>query len=139
MKHIRSYKLFESISNDMLDDINDILIELEDMGFTVKTYLMDNWTFSGGMPKLTPTLLNLTGKAIVIDIEIVNHDNVVKVKDVKDVLLRLNEYSRINNCNAFILNDPDYNEDYDTIEGLFSRIMFAKALQVVIRTAGSRI
>lgn len=145
MKHLISYKLFESISNDMLDDINDILIELEDMGFIVKTYLMDNWTFSGGMPKLTPTLLNLTGKAIIIDIETIGHDDVINIKDIKDVLLRINEYSYINNCNAFIVNDPDHNEDYNTIEGFIYdygvgvRGRNVTVLQVVIRSTGSRI
>jgi len=35
MKHIKHYKIFES-SDDVLDDIKDICLELEDKGFTIQ-------------------------------------------------------------------------------------------------------
>ena len=36
MKHLKSYKLFESRINDMEDEIKDILIELEDNGLQIE-------------------------------------------------------------------------------------------------------
>ena len=35
MKYMKTYKIFESLSTDELEDIKDICIELEDKGFKV--------------------------------------------------------------------------------------------------------
>ncbi len=36
MKHLKSYKLFESRIEDLEDDVKDILLELEDEGFQIE-------------------------------------------------------------------------------------------------------
>ena len=36
MKHLKSYKLFESRIVDLEDDVRDILLELEDEGFQIE-------------------------------------------------------------------------------------------------------
>ena len=36
MKYLRGYKLFESLSTDEKEDIKDILLELEDDGFSIE-------------------------------------------------------------------------------------------------------
>lgn len=35
MKHIKTYKVFESITPDNIQDIKDILVEVEDMGYSI--------------------------------------------------------------------------------------------------------
>ena len=47
MKHLKSYKIFESIPKSKLEsDIRDIFFELEDEGFDVDSSLSNPWTIA---------------------------------------------------------------------------------------------
>lgn len=39
MKHIKTYKLFESSSEDMIDEVEDMLLNLYDKEYTIKKYI----------------------------------------------------------------------------------------------------
>jgi len=39
MKHINTYKLFESNSEDMIDDVEDMLLDLYDKDYTIQKYI----------------------------------------------------------------------------------------------------
>ena len=89
MKHIKTFetKIFESTEVDNLkEDIKDIFLELEDIGFTVET------SFS----------LNPTRFPFGIDIEIMKYNGALRkdflLKEILDSIITLNSY----------LSDTDY-------------------------------
>jgi hypothetical protein len=105
VRHLKKYgKFTESISSDMVADIKDILIELKDMGLSVDT------------TNFNPASTN----KLYILIQTMGPDDVISINEISDDLLRLDEYSSINNLSAYIINDPDYfnsgSEDYSTID-----------------------
>jgi hypothetical protein len=102
MKHIKSYKVFESAiagqkdgfsNQNILSDVEDILLELEDMGIECRI-----WTnnYRGGVDKV-----NQSNKLSRLDIEI-NYDNDDLTKEyeikntVKSVVDRLKYYFKEN-------------------------------------------
>ena len=71
MKHLKTYKIFEAFTEELLLDIRDILYELEDNGFNIK---QDRRSISN------------------IKIEI-TADFKFKLNDVKNTLLRIFDYN----------------------------------------------
>ena len=85
MKHIKTYKIFESTEVDNLkEDIKDIFLELEDIGFTVN---LSNST---------------TRFPFGLDLEIMNKSGALRkefsLKEILDSIITLTSY----------LNDTDY-------------------------------
>lgn len=94
MKYLKTYKIFESSIDDVLDDIKDILLEIEDIGLTYK--ISEPFYISTGTG---PGIKDGKKKTKCISIhnsaEIRKYSN--KWSDVKDCVLRLIEYLEINN------------------------------------------
>lgn len=93
MKHIKAYKLFESTEVDNLkEDIKDIFLELEDIGFTV----------------------NLSNRPLLrgLDLEIMNKSGALRkefsLKEILDSIITLTSY----------LNDTDYYIQDVTAKGI---------------------
>ena len=102
MKHLKSYKFFESViagqkdefsNQSILSDVEDILLELEDMGIECRMWTND---YRGGVDKV-----NQSDKLYRLDIEI-NYDNDDFTKEyeikntVKSVVDRLKDYFKEN-------------------------------------------
>lgn len=82
MKHLKSYKIFETYSDEIKSEIGLILLELEDLEFQFKisdkNYYPDNST-------------ERSYKSICVDISD-NKSRFFELKDIEEVILRLNEY-----------------------------------------------
>jgi hypothetical protein len=90
MRYLKTYKLFESIDNNIKLNIEDILLELEeDKGFQVD--IKDMNYYKDG---------NDTGDCLSIYIKD-NQDRFFRLEDIMDVLLRIKEY----------LKESDYSID----------------------------
>lgn len=95
MKHIKNYKIFESTEVDNLkEDIKDIFLELEDIGFTVN---LSNST---------------TRFPFGLDLEIMNKSGALRkefsLKEILDSIITLTSY----------LNDTDYYIQDVTAKGI---------------------
>ena len=95
MKHIKTYKIFESTEVDNLkEDIKDIFLELEDIGFTVN---LSNST---------------TRFPFGLDLEIMNKSGALRkefsLKEILDSIITLTSY----------LNDTDYYIQDVTAKGI---------------------
>jgi hypothetical protein len=101
MKHLKSYKFFESViagqkdefsNQSILSDVEDILLELEDMGIECRMWTNDY----SGVDKV-----NQSDKLYRLDVEI-NYDNDDFTKEyeikntVKSVVDRLKDYFKEN-------------------------------------------
>ena len=94
MKHIKTYKLFESTETNIREDIKDIFLELEDIGFTVN---LSNST---------------TRFPFGLDLEIMNKSGALRkefsLKEILDSIITLTSY----------LNDTDYYIQDVTAKGI---------------------
>jgi len=89
MKHLKSYKLFESVSADIKDDIEDILLELTD--YHIEYSVTELKYYKDGI-KGEDCL-----RVYIKD----NQDRFFRLEDIMDVLLRIKDY----------LKDSDYSID----------------------------
>lgn len=114
MKFLKSYKLFESsdekVSDEIFNDINDILLEIKDMGITVKS--KSGYYY---YPEAT-----VKRPAILIDIESNPHDYFYlsrKEGNISDCILRLRDYVNGKGCDMLMLSVPDDNneDNYQTV------------------------
>lgn len=103
MKHLKSYKIFESIDNFLLD-CQDILLELKDNGFDVQFRTYPNY--------------NHPDADVLAEINISKRDesNMNKPYDFEEIsetIFRLNDFLTINNKKATVYESPQYNDlDY---------------------------
>lgn len=117
MKFLKSYRLFESsdekISDEIFSDINDILLEIEDMGINVDS--SNNMYYYIDVVNRRP--------AILIDIETDGGDDYFylsgKHGNISDCLLRLRDYVLKNGCDIVMVNMPDDPDDYLEFEYFF--------------------
>jgi hypothetical protein len=103
MKHLKSYKIFESTDNFLLD-CQDILLELKDNGFDVQFRTYSNY--------------NHPDADVLAEINISKRDesNMNKLYDfgeISEAIFRLNYFLKLNNKKATIYeshqdNDLDY-------------------------------
>jgi len=118
MKYIKTYKIFESESNEYLDDIKDILLELEDDGFRTRLSIDKLDYLSDNPIKFIAISNRLNGFSPYTPFEFV---------DIKDPLLRLREFIGESwiSCSVLFQNssdriDIDINEkDYDKLDQWF--------------------
>ena len=89
MKHLKPYKLFESVSADIKDDIEDILLELTD--YHIEYSITELKYYKDGI-KGEDCL-----RVYIKD----NQDRFFRLEDIMDVLLRIKDY----------LKDSDYSID----------------------------
>jgi hypothetical protein len=117
MKHLKSYKFFESViagqkdefsNQSILSDVEDILLELEDMGIECRMWTND---YRGGVDKV-----NQSDKLYRLDVEI-NYDNddLSKEYEIKNsvdsVINRLKDYFKENGGRVRITHqDKDFLE-----------------------------
>ena len=89
MKHLKSYKIFESIDNFLLD-CQDILLELKDNGFDVQFRTYPNY--------------NHPDADVLAEINISKRDesmyNIYTFGEISETILRLNDFLTINNKKA---------------------------------------
>jgi hypothetical protein len=97
MKHIKTYKVFESFSDEVWNDISDILIELEHEGFIASRDLHD---FKKVSNKLCED---------VIEIIVNKHSTEdFNYEEVKDTFMRLIDYLEPFGWNYSILYFSEY-------------------------------
>ena len=119
MKHIVSYKLFESKIQE-IQDIEDMLLELEDIGYLVS------------IKRGTEKPINVLGSWIpFVSYVLISHSSeYIKFSDIKYELLRLKEYldDRWLKVGVVFVGDSesievDINEeDYDNLDQWFDEI-----------------
>jgi hypothetical protein len=105
MKHIKTYKLFESSNiNDIRNDINDILLELKDDDDTIRVVIQE-------LPHNTNRLsIEIYYNEDIYDIN--QKDMILDTNKYKDELLRLNDYLEMN---GYEFSTYNYNETYKNI------------------------
>jgi len=121
VKFLKSYKLFESsdekISDEIFNDINDILLEIKDMDINVVS--------SNNMYYYMETSSDVVNRrpAILIDIEADGGNDYFyltgKHGNISDCLLRLRDYVLKNGCDIVMVNMPDDPDDYSEFEDFF--------------------
>ena len=100
MKHLKTYKIFESNDNFLLD-CQDILLELKDDGFDVQF-----------------RFYNYNDPDALAEINISKRDESKMNKpydfgEISEVIFRLNYFLKLNNKKATIYESPQYNDlDY---------------------------
>lgn len=90
MKFIKSYRIFESIKNDILEDIKDILIELEDDGIIGTTInVRENRKYVGFFLK-----------------DHLNYDGFL-FSEISDYVFRLKDYlgENFKSCSVLLVKD----------------------------------
>ena len=108
MKYLKRYKIFENL-NTTIDDVNDILIELNDLGFKCKASEGEKPLVSGSTP--------LTSFKVPIGYKLVKTHDVIIVsfskdkpgfdwQDIKDVYWRLKSF----------LEDNGWTEDNNNLQ-----------------------
>lgn len=106
MKHIAKYKLFESTyiprekMLEYLGVVDDILLEINDIGFKTKTYLSKFYE-------------EPFDECESIDIDIIK--DCFTFEDVNDCIYRLRDYAKLINFNLIIVH-PESTEEILTIE-----------------------
>ena len=110
MKHLKTYKIFESNDNFLLD-CQDILLELEDNGFDVQF----RTEFS-----LASYYYNHPDADVLVEINISKRDesmyNIYTFGEISETILRLNEFIKLNNKRATAYESTIYSELDDIIK-----------------------
>lgn len=107
MKHLKTYKIFESIDNFLLD-CQDILLELKDDGFDVqfRTGFVDSY--------------NNPDADLLAEINISKRDesmyNIYTFGEIRETILRLNYFLKLNNKRATAYESTEYSELDDIIK-----------------------
>jgi len=100
MKHLKSYKIFESIDNFLLD-CGDILLELKDNGFDVQFRIKNDTD-------------------LLAEINISKRDesmyNIYTFGEISETILRLNDFIKLNNKRATAYESTIYSELDDIIK-----------------------
>ena len=88
MKNLKTYKLFESVDKDIIKDIEDILLEINDENNRIIGYVEYE---------------NIYNK---ISIENYKRDGTFQWKDIKETVLRLIDFLKINTISIkYIISD----------------------------------
>ena len=101
MKHLKSYKIFESTDNFLLD-CQDILLELKDNGFDV--------TFR------TIVSQKLLAEINIFKVDEVSMNNIYTFGEISETILRLNDFLKLNNKRATTYESREYCELDDAIK-----------------------
>ena len=83
MKYLKSYMIFESMNNDIENDISDICFDIKDLGYTVNIQI-NEYKDNPGILELVVDIFNFK---IYPDFFTFN-------EDVKNVVLRIYQYMR---------------------------------------------
>jgi hypothetical protein len=122
MKHIKTYKLFESSNiNDIRNDINDILLELKDDDENIRVIVQE-------LPHNTNRLsIEIYYKEDIYDIN--QKDMILDTNKYKDELLRLNDYLEMNGYEFSTYNYPGVSNDEITND--FNKIFEIKPINSI--------
>jgi hypothetical protein len=122
MKHIKTYKLFESSNiNDIRNDINDILLELKDDDDTIRVVIQE-------LPHNTNRLsIEIYYNEDIYDIN--QKDMILDTNKYKDELLRLNDYLEMNGYEFSTYNYPGVSNDEITND--FNKIFEIKPINSI--------
>jgi hypothetical protein len=93
MKHLKSYKIFESIDNFLLD-CGDILLELKDNGFDVQFRIKND--------------TDLLAEINISKRDESNMNNPYNFGEISETIFRLNDFLKLNNKKATIYESPQY-------------------------------
>ena len=109
MKYLKSYKIFESNDNFLLD-CQDILLELKDEGFDVQFRFYPNYNDPS---KRKPAETDLLAEINISKRDEINMNKPYNFEEISEVIFRLNYFLKLNNKKATIYESPQYNDlDY---------------------------
>ena len=77
MKHLRSYTLFESIDDDLIQTVKDILLPINDMGYDIS---VNHYIINGDTNQLIIRVVTYVDKPLLI------------TDEVKDEFMRMKDY-----------------------------------------------
>ena len=100
MKHLKSYKIFESNENFLLD-CQDILLELKDNGFGVRFR--------------TIVSQELLAEINIFKVDEVSMNNIYTFGEISETILRLNDFLKLNNKRATAYESTEYYSELDDI------------------------
>jgi hypothetical protein len=112
MKNLKTYKLFESViygqkeeflNKSILSDVDDILLELEDIGIECRMWTNDYNDYRGGGDKYQKV-----DRLYRLDVEINYYNKDYEI--VKDVVNRLKDYFKENGRVRITHQDKDFLE-----------------------------
>ena len=145
---MRYLKIFEDFNNNILLDVNDILLELEDIGFTTNIITQD---YKGSPNKIVITISkekNIIEDEGGEDEHIVTEQSDFNLSEIEDVVLRLRSFLE---ASGFSLFHCDYYTMIDGKNGFFSikkenfiipnliadefRISFVKDVSILLKQA----
>ena len=112
MKHLKTYKIFESVDNFHLD-CQDILLELKDNGFDVQFRMFDNpevWTAEINISKRDES--NMSDEVEYLYML----DKLYTFGEISETILRLNDFLKLNNKRATAYESGEYSELDDIIK-----------------------
>jgi hypothetical protein len=102
MKYLKTYKIFESNDNFLLD-CQDILLELKDDGFDVQFKIKND--YYRGLKWLAEINISKRDES--------NMNKPYDFGEISEVIFRLNYFLKLNNKKATIYESPQYNDlDY---------------------------
>ncbi len=111
MKHLKTYKIFESNDINVREDLTEICYELTDGRFAIKIYDDDEFLGWGRVPGsgVNPPYVGRDGKILFINLSDYRDYDGFSFDEVREVILRVIDYlgDRYKGCSALSVGEHE--------------------------------